>query len=160
MKYLCLALCFLGLVSCRKEEVEYKPVELCNERTNNVDSVKMLFNGTWEWQEEKFDRWRDPTKYNTPESEKSSRWLRIVGDSAYFYRALQFEAAYRVSIVKKSEARPGPDYLLDSSAVLAFYNEMGRIYSDVRIYMCNNQMILYYAWGSEEFGRQIWKKLR
>lgn len=162
MKFLFFFSLLFFTTSCCKEkpvEQEYQPVQITCTLTKNLDSCKSLIQGNWTWLEEKrFDRVQQKFVYLTSQNQGYSLSLRLLNDTANFYKNNQPDSVYTFKVVRLTEIS-GTNFPEDNDPVLVFYslyNGMRKWHVPIKI--CSNYLVLQYQYVSSIGGEAIWKK--
>lgn len=163
MKYLLLTAILFSLVCCKKQpkkEIDYIPFVIPCNLSNNLDTVKQLFNGTWEFvQEKRVDRIQGGFIYLTPKSQGYVTTLKLFSDTLVNLKNNTLESKYYYKILKQADitGTNNPD---DNEPVLVQYNiQTGLRINYVPIKICSNYLILQFQAVTSIGGEQIWKKL-
>jgi len=162
MKFLLLIhLLFLTFSCCKRRplEQEYQPVQITCDLTNDLDSCKTLILGNWTWLEEKrVNRLLQKFEYLTPQNQGYTLSLRLLNDTARFFKNNLPDSVYTFKVVRLTEIS-GTNFPEDYDPVLVFYNlHNGLRDSYVPIKVCRNYLLLQYQYVRSIEGEKIWKK--
>jgi len=163
MKYLILTTILFSIVCCKKQpkiETEYLPFVIPCNLSNDLDTIRLAFNGTWEFvQEKRVNRIQGGFNYITPQSQGFYRRMQITNDTVKYFKNTTQDSVYKFRISKQGTIT-GTNLPDDNEPVLIFYNTYNG-YRDgyVPIKYCSNYLILQLQAVSSISGEQIWKKL-
>lgn len=162
MKFLFfISLLFFTFSCCKKKPVdqEYQPIQITCTLTKNLDTCRSLIQGNWTWLEEKrFDQVQQIFVYLTPQNQGYSLSLRLLNDTARFYKNNQPDSVYTFKVVRLTEIS-GTNFPEDNDPVLVFFNLHNGLRSfHVPIKICSNYLLLQYQYVRSIEGEQIWKK--
>lgn len=167
-KLILIILLFQAFLSCKKKpadtteppfEEDYKPVQITCTLSNDLDTIKALIPGTWEWLEEKqIIRGQAAPKYITPKIRGYIETRRFSNDTLYFYKNNKPDSIYLYAIVRLKEIT-GLNFPQDEWPVLLVKNLWtGDRDWYVPVKICKDFLILQAQYVSSIRGEQILKR--
>lgn len=145
--------------SCKLEDVKTPFIVPCK-LSKDIDTVKMLINGSWTWLQEEREQRGMPVKYLTPMTEQFSLELKFRGDTATYYKCNKVDAQYRFAIIRLKEIS-GTNFPEDEDPILIYYSlSTGLRQTHVPILICDGYCILQYQYVSSVAGQSTWKKIQ
>jgi hypothetical protein len=158
MKHLFLLLLISGLLCrCKKEAQLYKPVERSPDLTRNMDTILKYIHGDWVWLEEKrWDQINGRYIYLTPKTEGYTSKLKLVGDTAKFYKSDLPDSVYTFKIARENEVTIW--YPEDTLPVIAYYGFDGKLRHYIPVKISKDQFLMQSQYVSSVVGEDLWRR--
>ena len=159
-----LILILISLASCRKEGNETKlptaikyPSMSCLRKTNQIDTVKAMIVGTYDWAYTSYRPYRQEAQIWTPQNQGLTyRYVFKPNAEVDYYEnnRLQWTNNYTVDYEFKVST-----YQLDSATMVIIYDKTsGQRVQYFRAYLCNDSAILYNPYSSVDIVRYFGRK--
>ena len=154
----------IGLAACKKDSYETNlptaikyPAMSCLRKTNQIDTVKTMIVGTYDWAYTFYKPWRQEAQIWTPQNQGLTyRYIFKPNAEVEYYenQKLQWTNNYIVDYEFKVSTNP-----LDSATIVIINDKTsGQRMQYFRSYICNDSTIFYNPYSSIDVVRYFRRK--